>query len=84
FTNPQRLQLTAAEIDTGKFDYRVLKSPASKSLMMKLRLGMMIHGVEIFTWPGGPTSAAHSDDDLQQTVDAFRQTLRMLRVEGEV
>jgi glutamate-1-semialdehyde 2,1-aminomutase len=84
FTNPDRMQMTAAEVDAGKFDYRVLKAPASKSLMMKLRLGMMMHGVEIFTWPGGPTSAVHTDDDLHQTVDAMRQTLRMLRVEGEL
>ncbi|MGH7136429.1 MAG: aspartate aminotransferase family protein, partial [Pirellulales bacterium] len=77
FTNPQRVAITAAEIDAGKLDYRVLKSPASKSLAMKLRLGMMIHGVELFSWPGGPTSAVHTDDDLLQSVEAFRQTLRM-------
>jgi glutamate-1-semialdehyde 2,1-aminomutase len=84
FTNPQRLEINVADIDAGGYDHRVLKAPASKSLMMKLRLGMMIHGVEIFTWPGGPTSAAHTDDDLTQTRDAFRQTLRMLRAEGEL
>lgn len=84
FTNPQRISLTAADIDAGKFDYHVLKTPAAKPLMMKLRLGMMIHGVEIFSWPGGPTSAVHTDDDLRQTADALRQTLRMLRAEGDL
>ncbi|HET6883527.1 MAG TPA: aspartate aminotransferase family protein [Pirellulales bacterium] len=84
FTNPQKLHITAEDIDACKYDYSMLKAPVSKSLMTKLRLGMMIHGVEIFTWPGGPTSAVHTDDDLKQTVDAFRQTLRMLRDEGEI
>jgi glutamate-1-semialdehyde 2,1-aminomutase len=84
FTNPERRDITLADIEAGKLDYRVLKSPASKSLAMKLRLGMMIHGVELFSWPGGPTSAVHTDDDLRQTAEAFRQTLRMLRAEGEL
>ncbi|HVA48101.1 MAG TPA: aminotransferase class III-fold pyridoxal phosphate-dependent enzyme [Pirellulales bacterium] len=84
FTNPQRLEITAAEIEAGKFDHRVLKAPAPKSLAMKLRLGMMLHGVELFTWPGGPTSAVHTNDDLEQTADAFRQTIKLLRAEGEL
>jgi glutamate-1-semialdehyde 2,1-aminomutase len=84
FTNPERRTITAAEINAGNFDYRVLKAPAPRSLIMKLRLGMMIHGVDLFSWPGGPTSAAHTSDDLEQTVEAFRQTLKMLREEGEL
>ena len=46
--------------------------------------GMLLHGVEIFSWPGGPTSAVHTDDDLQQTVDALARTIVMLREEGEI
>ena len=84
FTDPEGRQVTADEINAGKFDYRVLKAPVSRSLLMKLRLGMLIHGVELFSWPGGPTSAVHTDDDLEQTVDAFRRTLKMLRDEGEL
>jgi glutamate-1-semialdehyde 2,1-aminomutase len=83
FTDPERLGVTAADIDAGNYDYRVLKAPARRSLSMKLRLAMLLHGVEIFSWPGGPTSAVHTSDDLEQTVDAFRQSLRMLRAEGE-
>jgi hypothetical protein len=44
---------------------------------------MILHGVEIFSWPGGPTSAMHSDNDLERTVAAFRGTLRRLRDDGE-
>ncbi|HVW37722.1 MAG TPA: aminotransferase class III-fold pyridoxal phosphate-dependent enzyme, partial [Pirellulales bacterium] len=84
FTNPQNLPITAADIDAGKYDYRVLKAKGAPSLGTKLRLGMMNHGVDLFSWPGGPTSAVHTDADLEQTSDAFRRTLRMLKAEGEI
>jgi hypothetical protein len=45
---------------------------------------MMVHGVELFSWPGGPTSSVHTGEDLERTVDAFRGTLKMLRAEGEI
>ncbi len=84
FTNPKRLPITAADIEAGRYDYRVLKTAVPSSLSTKLRLGMLLHGVEIFSWLGGPTSAVHGPDDLELTVDAFRQTLRLLRAEGEI
>ena len=54
------------------------------SLMMKLRVGVLLHGVDIQPWPGAPISAVHTSDDMQRTVDAFRHTIRMLRNEGEI
>jgi glutamate-1-semialdehyde 2,1-aminomutase len=84
FTNPEGLAITTAEIEAGKHDYRVLKAPARPGLVTLLRLGMMAHGVELFAWPGGPTSALHDDDDLERTIGAFSGTLRMLREEGQV
>lgn len=84
FTNPERRDVTLADVEGGKLDYRAFKTPPRKSLATKLRVGMLLHGVEIFSWPGGPTSAVHTDDDLEQTVDAFRRTLGMLRDEGEI
>jgi glutamate-1-semialdehyde 2,1-aminomutase len=83
FTNPERLPITAAEIEAGKCDYRVLKA-RNPLLLTKLRLGMLIHGVEIFSWPGGPTSCVHNADDLRRTCEALRNTLRMLKDEGDL
>jgi glutamate-1-semialdehyde 2,1-aminomutase len=83
FTNPEHLPISAEDIAQCKYDYRVLKS-APRSLVTKLRLGMLVHGVEIFGWPGGPTSAVHTQDDLEWTVEAFRRTLRRLRDAGEI
>jgi hypothetical protein len=84
FTNPQGLDATTFDIQAGKYDYRVLKIATARNLVTKLRLGMLIHGVDIFSWPGGPTSAVHTSDDLHRTVDAFCQTVGMLRDEGDI
>ena len=44
-----------------------------REVVDNLRLAMLVHGVEIFSWPGGPTSAVHNDDDLARTVEAFER-----------
>ena len=44
----------------------------------------VINGVDITGWPGGTISAAHSETDLDQTVEAFRESLRMLRAEEAI
>ncbi len=84
FTNPNNLPIAAADIDAGKFDYQVLKGKIRAALAAKLRLGMMLNGIDLFSWPGGPTSAVHTADDLERTAEAFRRTLKLLREEGEI
>jgi glutamate-1-semialdehyde 2,1-aminomutase len=84
FTDPERLRPKPADIEAGKLDYRTFKTPPPRSLAIKLRLGMLAHGVEIFAWLGGPTSAVHNDEDLSRTADALRRTVRKLREEGEI
>lgn len=83
FTNPERVVKSIEEITSGRVPPATFKN-VDRNLAMKLRLGMLVHGVEIFSWPGGPTSAVHTDDDLRRTVDAFRGTLEMLHAEGLV
>jgi glutamate-1-semialdehyde 2,1-aminomutase len=78
FTNPKRLPITADDIAAGRCDYRTIKA-VDKTTLNRLRLGMLVHGVELFSWPGGPTSAVQTDADLDKTVEAFRATLRLLR-----
>jgi len=80
FTNPQQLPISADDIEQGRVDYRTIKS-ADRALTHKLRVAMSLHGADIFSWPGGPTSAVHTDDDLQTTVDAFREAIRMIQAE---
>jgi glutamate-1-semialdehyde 2,1-aminomutase len=84
FTNPLNIDVSPDLIEAGKLDYHALKAGRRNELIMKLRLAIMLHGAEVFVWPGGPTSAAHSSDDLDKTCTAFRGALRLLREDGEL
>jgi glutamate-1-semialdehyde 2,1-aminomutase len=85
FLNPRNLSTTRDQLESGSFDYATIKAPLpTPNLLMKLRVGLLLHGVDIQPWPGAPISAAHTDDDRTRTAEAFRQTIRMLRAEGEV
>lgn len=81
FTNPDHLPIRPHEIDACRFGYEVLKAKRP-AVVTALRLGMLVHGVELFGWPGGPTSMVHSERDLQQTAEAFRNTVRAMKAEG--
>lgn len=80
FTNPQHLAVTPADIEAGRLTLAQIKHGQHASLIHDLRLAMLIHGVELFAWFGGPTSAVHTADDLALTVDAFRKSVQMVRV----
>lgn len=84
FLNPQGLSIAAEEIEAGRVEWSALKERPAGDLLHQLKMGMLVHGVELFSWPGGPTSAVHTDDDLNQTADALRETLRMLRRDGRL
>lgn len=84
FTNPQGLSISASDIEQCKLGHEVLKAPVKPGLLAKLRAGMLVHGVDIFSWPGGPTSAVHGPAELERTVEAFRKTVRALKHEGDI
>ena len=82
FLNPQNITTNRAKIEAGTHSYETLKAPNDPALAMKIRLGVLLHGVDIQGWPGAPVSAAHTAEDREQTIDAFRQTIGLLRAEG--
>jgi glutamate-1-semialdehyde 2,1-aminomutase len=84
FLNPNNISTTREEIESGKFDYATLCAPAGPGVMIKIRIGCLLHGVDIMPWPGGPISAVHTDEDCHLTAEAFRQTIRMLKDEGDI
>ena len=45
---------------------------------------MSIGGVDISGKPGGLTSAVHTGADIAHTAEALRESIRMLRAEGEL
>ncbi|NKB71977.1 MAG: aminotransferase class III-fold pyridoxal phosphate-dependent enzyme [Candidatus Latescibacteria bacterium] len=84
FLNPNGISTSRQRIEAGEHDFATLKAPVKPALSMKLRIGVLLHGVDIQGWPGAPVSAAHTEEDRAQTVAAFRQTIAMLRQEGDL
>ncbi len=84
FTNPRHLPIAPAEFDATACDYTTFAPDPRDMLLAKLRLGMLIHGVDLKGWRGGFVSAVHDDADIERTIDAWRKTLRTLKDEGEL
>ncbi len=59
-----------------------LPPPISGELAHALRLGMLNHGVELMVGRTGFASGAHTDDDVDRTLQAFEATLGEMRAEG--
>jgi glutamate-1-semialdehyde 2,1-aminomutase len=72
------------DIYAGKIPWQQLKGGISAALVHKIRAGFLLHGVDIIGWPGGLVSAAHTEEDVWQTVKAFERTIEMLSAEGEL
>jgi glutamate-1-semialdehyde 2,1-aminomutase len=70
------------DIQAGKVPGEQLKGGLPMELVHKLRTGFLLHGVDIIGWPGGLVSAAHTEEDVERTVDAFEATVEMLAEEG--
>ena len=84
FLNPEGISTDRRRIEAGEHDFASLKAPVKPALGMKLRIGVLLHGVDIQGWPGAPVSAAHTEADLERTVEAFGQTIELLRREGDL
>ena len=50
----------------------------------KLRLAMMTGGVGFSGSPGGLVSATHGEAELEDTLKALRNSIRMLKQKGEI
>lgn len=61
----------------------VLKSQPA-GLSHKLRLALLVNGVDVNGRIGGFVSATHTADDVTHAAGAFREAIRMLRAEGEL
>ena len=51
---------------------------------MKLRIGVLLHGVDIQGRSGASVATAHNLGDMEKTVEAFQQTIKQLQAEGEL
>jgi hypothetical protein len=84
FTNPERAAITPTRFNPLEHSFAALKGDRTAGIVHKMRLGMMIHGVDLSSHPGGVISATHGEAELEDTVTAMRNTVRMLKAEGEL
>ncbi|HEV2303233.1 MAG TPA: aminotransferase class III-fold pyridoxal phosphate-dependent enzyme [Stellaceae bacterium] len=84
FTNPERRTIVPTRFDPFEHSDEALSGDRKASVVHKLRLAMMTAGVDLSGSPGGLASATHGEAELEDTVRALRQSVRLLREEGEL
>ena len=63
-------------LDISSTDPASLRESNKPAVKAALQAGVMQRGVDLMSGKSGIMSTAHTDIDLEQTVDAFRETLR--------
>jgi glutamate-1-semialdehyde 2,1-aminomutase len=84
FTNPERIAVAPTRFDPHSLPAAMLTDRRQVGLVDKLRLAMMVNGVDLSGSPGGLVSATHEPPELEDTVRAFRESVRMLRREDAI
>jgi glutamate-1-semialdehyde 2,1-aminomutase len=83
FLNPKNRAITPARFNPFEASFDELKSPPMQ-ILNRMRLAMLVNGVDLNPRLGGFTSCTHTQQDVTDTVHAFRESIRMLRAEGEL
>jgi glutamate-1-semialdehyde 2,1-aminomutase len=83
YPNPQALPIRPTRFDAGTLTLGSFKGRNERTLD-KMRLAMLVNGVDLKGWRGGIVSAAHTAADVELTLQAWRKSLRMLRAEGDL
>ncbi len=73
-------EMRTSDFDPYAWDYRKLKGSGHTDMLTRLRCGLLLNGVD-FPINGGMTTAAHTAEDVTETVAAFARTLEWLKVE---
>lgn len=74
-------EMQAANFDPYTWDYQRLKGGNDEELLIHLRCGLLLNGIDLAT-NGGMTTAAHTEEDISITVDAFAKTIEWMREDG--
>jgi glutamate-1-semialdehyde 2,1-aminomutase len=83
FTNAKGRALRPSEFDPLEVPYAELKA-RQRDITHRLRVAMLVHGVDLNNWPGAQTSAVVGAQDIADTIDAFAEALRLLKREGDL
>jgi glutamate-1-semialdehyde 2,1-aminomutase len=84
FPNPDHRAIVPTRFDPLEQPAEAFFDKRQAGVVHKFRLAMMTGGVDFSGSPGGVTSATHGEPELEDTVKALRNTVRMMRQEGEI
>ncbi|MGZ5125212.1 MAG: aspartate aminotransferase family protein [Burkholderiales bacterium] len=84
FTNPDNHDIRSTTFDAEAVPIEWFKTDKRERLLAKMRLAMLVHGIDLKSWRGGIVSAAHTQSDIDLTLDAWQKSLRELKAEGDL
>jgi glutamate-1-semialdehyde 2,1-aminomutase len=73
-------EMRTADFNPDEWDYRDLKEGGDKELLINLRCGLLLNGIDI-SEAGGMTMASHTESDVQKTRAAFNQTVEWMKAD---
>jgi len=84
FTNPDHRGIVPTRFDPLEQPAAAMTGNRQAGIVHKFRLAMMTGGVDFNGSPGGIVSATHGEAELEDTMKALRNSVRMLKQEGEI
>lgn len=83
FLNPKGRTLDHETFDPLQVPWMELKAAPAK-LVDRMRIALLLGGVDISGWPGGLVSAVHGAADLEHTMRAFEAAVARLKDEPDL
>ena len=84
YTNPEGEDIDPHRFDAATYIGKMIDKPRGEGVTGKIRMGMLINGVDMNSGPSGTISALHGEEEMAITVEAFRSTIRALKREGAI
>lgn len=84
YTNPEGADIDPHGFKAEDYIQKMIDKPRGEGVTGKVRMGMLINGVDMNSGPSGTISAMHGPEEMATTVDAFRSTIRALKREGAI
>jgi len=84
FTNPDGLEINPLAFDPADHPMHIFTKSSGHSATDKLRIALMLNGVDLSGKMGALTSAAHTEGDINDSVQAMRDALIMVQAEGDL
>ncbi len=83
FMNPRNRAIDPATFDPHAMTLEELKT-MPEAMVRKMRIALLVNGVDVNGRIGGFLSVTHGAQEVADTTAAFRESLRMLKQEGEI